>query len=109
MAKIKEFIEYLSAEEYTGLFREACEKGWENIKDQYGDLDVRETIQEVHLAQKERTCDYSIKVEMEKDPHIDVYKRQDVHGRSEKGRTHLGKYFLFEDHGCGRYPDERIF
>ena len=27
MAKIKEFIEYLSAEEYTGLFREACEKG----------------------------------------------------------------------------------
>ena len=60
MAKIKEFIEYLSAEEYTGLFREACEKGWENIKDQYGDLDVRETIQEVHLAQKERTCDYSI-------------------------------------------------
>ena len=88
MAKIKEFIEYLSAEEYTGLFREACEKGWENIKDQYGDLDVRETIQEVHLAQKERTCDYSIKVEMEKDPHMKEY------------------WLELDDTACGKLPIE---
>lgn len=88
MAQIRDYVEYLSLENYPALFREECRTGWENIKQQYGNLDVKETIQEVHLAQKARECDYSIRVDVE-------------------NHTYIKEYWLeLDDVACGKLPIE---
>ncbi len=60
MTTIKLYLQYLKRENYPELFGDECDEGFLNIEKQFGELCSDETIQEVHLSQKEKACDYSI-------------------------------------------------
>lgn len=73
MPKVKEYIKYLRKKQYPALFGEDTESALANIFSQYGDLETKETIQEISLTSKEKSCDYSIKIDCRANKYVKEY------------------------------------
>lgn len=64
MPKVEEYIDYLRKKQYPALFSGETETALVNISSQYGDLETKETIQEVSLTSGKKSCDYSIRIDL---------------------------------------------
>ena len=65
--KIKEYLSYFDQMQYPALFSEECLERLNNIRSVYGELETDETILEIRLDQEERGCDYSIRIDTDKE------------------------------------------
>lgn len=77
MATIQQYIQYLSLTGSGQLFDEDCQSNWRHIAAQYGEVVSRETIAEVNLSQRQKECDYSIRVDTGKKPVGEIWYELD--------------------------------
>lgn len=73
MPKVEEYIKYLRKKQYPALFSGETETALANISSQYGDLETKETIQEISLTSGEKSCDYSIRIDCEANKYVKEY------------------------------------
>ena len=73
MPKVEEYIKYLRKKQYPALFSGETETALVNISSQYGDLETKETIQEVSLTSGKKSCDYSIRIDCEANKYVKEY------------------------------------
>lgn len=86
MAKVKDYLRYLEKGKNNLLFREECRGGFANIAEEFGELETQETIQEIHLSDEARECDYSIKIDYPQGNHVKNY------------------WYELDDTACGKRP-----
>lgn len=73
MPKVKEYINYLQKKQYPALFGQRTSAALANISAQYGDLETRETVQEISLTSGEKSCDYSIRIDCGSNQYVKEY------------------------------------
>lgn len=73
MPKVKEYINYLQKKQYPALFGQKTSSALANISAQYGDLETRETVQEISLTSGEKSCDYSIRIDCGSNQYVKEY------------------------------------
>ncbi|MBE6095293.1 MAG: radical SAM protein [Schwartzia succinivorans] len=60
---VKECLDYLGQKTYENLFDDGCRRGWENVRQQFGDKETSEIILAVCLSKEEKGCGYSIRLD----------------------------------------------
>ncbi len=72
MVKVREYLDYFRQKEYLALFGEDDLQKLQNVEKVYGDVETKETILETCLSQEKRSCDYSVRVDVES-PYLKEY------------------------------------
>lgn len=62
---VKQYLDYFRLERYHDLLDEESMTKLHYVEEKYGTLETEETILEVRLSENDRTCDYSIRVDVE--------------------------------------------
>lgn len=63
----------LQKKQYPALFGQKTSSALVNISAQYGDLETRETVQEISLTSGEKSCDYSIRIDCGSNQYVKEY------------------------------------
>lgn len=63
----------LQKKQYPALFGQKTSSALANISAQYGDLETRETVQEISLTSGEKSCDYSIRIDCGSNQYVKEY------------------------------------
>ncbi len=65
MVTVKNYLKYFYKKNYPALFDEECVRQLKNVELTFGEIVSEETILEVCLTKPEKTCDYSIRVDVD--------------------------------------------
>ncbi len=72
MVKVKDYLNYFRQKEYAALFGTDDLQKLQNVEKIFGDIETQETILETCLSQEKRSCDYSVRVDVDS-PYLKEY------------------------------------